>query len=135
MMIPVTTPLPFTDKPMHHIQKKTLDDVLKMISGTGCRYKIVTPTGEEYGDLKIAVEPDQNIIKVKPQRAKYKHLFEKQILELGVGEVAVIPVPDNVLVDNFQAAISGFCSNALGIGSFRTCRINGNVEVVRFGEV
>lgn len=123
------------------IIQKTAKDAARLLNAVRAQYIIVLPTGEQIieGDLKLHV-PDAT-----PQRKKraqsrnplgfLRGYIMPYLKPMKVGDVCVIPVPNNADVKEIQGSAASISNVLWGKGNYKTMRnaTTGNVEVLRMG--
>jgi len=120
---------------------KTAKDATRLLNIIRAQYIIVLPTGEQIiqGDLKLHV-PDAT-----PQRKKRApsrnplgflrgHIMP-YLKPMKVGDVCVIPIPNNSDVKEIQGSAASISNVLWGKGNYKTMRnaTTGNIEVLRMG--
>jgi len=115
---------------MKELQQKELLRIVKFIEAIGCKYKIITDDGQEFGSLVVTEE------KVRKRQAKrpWGELvgFYKDLLNLDspIGEVQVVSCTDKNPKD-LRGAICSYLGKHWGNGTYTTC-INGDkIEILR----
>ena len=120
---------------------KTARDAARLLNAIRAQYIIVLPTGEQIieGDLKLHV-PDATPTKKKraPSRNPLGFLrghIMPYLKPMKVGDVAVIPVPNNSDVKEIQGSCASMANVLWGKGNYKTMRNHntGNVEGLRMG--
>ena len=118
---------------------KTAKDAARLLNAIRAQYIIVLPTGEQIiqGDLKLQVAD------ATPQRkartpSRHPHGFLNNyimpfIQHLGIGDVAVIPVPSGADMNEIQGSGASIAAKLWGNGSYKTMRndTTGSLEVLR----
>ena len=120
---------------------KTARDAARLLNAIRAQYIIVLPTGEQIieGDLKLHV-PDAT-----PQRKKRApsrnplgflrgHIMP-YLKPMKVGDVCVIPIPNNSDVKEIQGSAASISNVLWGKGNYKTMRnaTTGTIEVLRMG--
>ena len=79
------------------IKDEALVRALRTLDALEAKYKVITATGEEYGELELAqTEP------LKP-RNKFKALgYSEVVAALKVGDVAKLPLPSGISFENAE---------------------------------
>jgi hypothetical protein len=114
------------------ITMKTIEQAIRLLTATGCKYKVITTDGQEFGELEIVRAPVKKkkvFGKLYPFGAMHKHYYP-HLVNLQVGDVACIPVApfDN---NSLQSAVTGWASKTWGSGNYKTCVVNNEVQVLR----
>lgn len=107
----------------------TAEKAVTLLKALKADFKIILPTGEEYGNLEVAraSEKRKNTNKRGSLFALYAHVLK----DMQPGDVGVIPVPEGIVAENLRGAISGYASTRWGKGSARTVIENNTVEILR----
>ena len=120
---------------------KTAKDAARLLNAIRAQYIIVLPTGEQIieGDLQLHV-PDATPKRKKraPSRNPLGFLrghIMPYLKPMKVGDVVVIPVPNNSDVKEIQGSAASISNVLWGRGNYKTMRnaTTGNVEVLRMG--
>lgn len=121
---------------MKEIQMKELQRMIKFITGAGCKFKIITPDGEEFGELEV-----------KPVKTRAKRNLERPYGELinfykpqidfnaPVGSVQEIN-PGTYPAMRIQSGVCSLLHKEWGKDNYTTC-VNtktNKVEVLRIAE-
>ena len=118
---------------------KTAKDATRLLNAIRAQYIIVLPTGEQIiqGDLKLHVADDKPQRKVRAQ-SRHPHGFLNNyilpfIQHLGIGDVAVIPVPSGADMDEIQGSGASASARLWGNGNYKTMRNDktGCLEILR----
>jgi hypothetical protein len=113
-----------------NVVAKAAQQAIALLNALKADFKIILPTGEEYGNLEI-VRP-----KIYKRNQNYKRgtligVFLPIIESMEVGDVRVVEVPEGIEPDHMRGAMTGHISKRWGKGSAKTC-VNGNtVEILR----
>ena len=115
---------------MKEIQLKELQRAIKFIEAIGCKFKIITPEGEEFGVLEL-----------KPPKPKRDHAhgeitnFVKANLDLKaeIGSVQQIFVPVKYKPLNIQATTCHILSKEWGKENYTTClnKNTASIDILR----
>ncbi len=110
------------------IIQKTARDATRLLNAVRAQYIIVLPTGEQIieGDLKLHV-PDATPPKKKraPSRNPLGYLrghIMPYLKPMKVGDVAVIPIPNNSDVKEIQGSAASMSNVMWGKGNYKTMR-------------
>ena len=121
-----------TTKPVQQlaITTKSIEQAIKLLSATGCQYKIIDAAGNEYGELQV-------VEKKKKRNGTYQYgeltnHFKSYVRDLEVGDVAVIPI-DKFDYRNLIRCMSAWCNTKWGKGNVKTCRSGDTIQVLRCG--
>jgi len=119
---------------MKEIQLKELTRSIKFIEGIGCKFKIIDPDGNEYGELEV-VTPKQRKRRA-PNRFPYGELREfygSQIdLKAAVGSVQIVKIGDYEAED-IRSGVCSYLSTVWGRKTYTTChgKDGKTIEVLR----
>lgn len=120
---------------------KTAKDASRLLNIIRAQYIIVLPTGEQIieGDLKLHVPDAEPARKKRAQSRNPLGFLRGHIMPhlkpLNVGDVAVIPVPNNSSIKEIQGSAASISNVLWGKGNYKTMRNmeTGNCEVLRMG--
>lgn len=113
------------------IQKKSLDSAIKILEALNCKYLIVDPDGNSYGELKA--EPPK---KLRSPPFYGKNVMRDHIVphlkDLQVSGVAIIPT-ESFDPTKVQSSVCAWMQNNYGKGSYTTTfnKAQSAVEVLR----
>jgi hypothetical protein len=117
---------------MHELQRKELTRCIKFIEALGCKYKIITDKGEEFGTLAVAFpKPLSNRAPRKHPYGTVAKWFRPMLnIDMAVGDVCVVDCGE------FGPEIvrSGVCSDLSakwGKDTYITSVMGNTVEVLR----
>ena len=95
---------------------KTIAKAVELLKASGAKFKVISPNGEEFGELEVAVE--------KKKTFRYAHgelaSFYKPLLEnLQPGEVAMFknPDPSKYDIEDFRSSACSWISKEWGNGA------------------
>ena len=115
---------------MKELQQKELLRIVKFIEAIGCKYKIITDDGQEFGSLVVTEEKSHK----RKAKRPYGELinFYKGLVDLNspVGEVQVIPCND-YKPNELRGAICSYVGKSWGNGNYTTCVTDGKIEILR----
>lgn len=93
---------------MEKVQFAALEKAMRLLDATGCKYRICTPNGTWFGDLKI-----------EKQKRQFKYAFGEKsaylrqyLTDIQIGHVVKVPSDKYDLID-LQKSISSFLSKSL----------------------
>ena len=123
------------------IIQKTAKDAARLLNAVRAQYIIVLPTGEQIieGDLKLHVPDATPQRKKRAQSRNPLGFLRGHILPylkpMKVGDVAVVPVPNNSSIKEIQGSAASISNVLWGKGNYKTMRNleTGNCEVLRMG--
>lgn len=77
---------------MLEIQRKKLDEAVRMLTLLGTKYKVITPCGLEYGDLEVKEQRNTKHARNLPQyhRLETREVFLPHLKNMKAGDVKVI---------------------------------------------
>jgi hypothetical protein len=82
-----------------------------MLTGLGAKYKIVLPSGEEYGELEI--RPAEQ----RKEREPWHGYVKDYIKDAKPGTLIVIPLPPGRELNKLSSAVSGSACHLFGRGT------------------
>ena len=77
---------------MLEIQRKKLDEAVRMLTLLGTKYKVITPCGLEYGDLEVKEQRNTKYARNLPQyhRLETRDVFLPHLKNMKAGTVKII---------------------------------------------
>ena len=111
------------------IVKRTIAQAIKLLDASGCKYKVIDQDGNEYGSLAV-VEPKKTSKNYKYPPGTMHKFFYPLIKDMKVGDVVVIKNFD-FEPRSLQSAITAWASWHWGNGSYKTCLVGPDVEILR----
>ena len=77
---------------MLEIQRKKLDEAVRMLTLLGTKYKVITPCGLEYGDLEVKEQRNTKHARNLPQyhRLETREVFLPHLKNMKAGTVKII---------------------------------------------
>ena len=136
-MTNATNPAPVPTLTLSPTQQAALSKALALLRASGCKYKVLTPDGAEFGELKLAPpEPPVAPRKRRPSTHPHgalKNYYWPMVKHMKPGEVVCIPPADFDPV-RLRSAITADLSAEWGKGTFITTVTKGdnaNVEILR----
>lgn len=115
---------------MKEIQLKELQRITKFIEALGCKYKIITSEGEEFGDLEVVVEKKRTRTVKRPYGELVNWYRPLINLNAAIGSVQEIDCTGRD-VEAVRSAISAHLSTNWGKKTYTT-NLNKNVlEILR----
>ena len=114
------------------IVTRTIQDAVKLLNATGVKYKIIDHDGKEYGALEVAAKPTLRHKKTHREYGSISNHFKTYIKDLTVGDVASIPLGSFAKEkEALRGAVAAWCNTHWGVGSYKSCVTDKNVEVLR----
>lgn len=114
---------------MLEIQKKELLKALKLLAAFNCKYKVITPEGEEFGMLEVKPEKAKRPSR-HPHGAIRDYLKELVNLDLGLGEVQEIEIA-YFYPEEIRGGICSWLQDNWGKGTYTTCVVEDRVQLMR----
>jgi hypothetical protein len=111
------------------IVKRTIAQAIKLLDASGCKYKIIDQDGNEYGTL-AAVEPKKTSKNYKFPPGTMHRFYYPLIKDMKVGDVVVIKNFD-FEPKALQGAVTAWATEHWGKGSYKTCLVGPDVEILR----
>lgn len=113
-----------------NVVAKAAQQAISLLTALKADFKIILPTGEQYGNLEIASP------KPEPRYRRYPHgtlvnVYRPFLDEMVVGDTRVIPAPEGIEVKHLRGAVAGHASKFWGNGSAKTCITGNTVEILR----
>jgi hypothetical protein len=120
---------------MKEIQLKELLRSVKFIESLGCKFKIITPEGEEFGVLEVRKKAPRKSTGLAHGEISN---FVRSNLDMNaeVGSVQEIFVPEKYVPLNVQASVCHILTHAWGRDTYTTC-LNKNtmgIEILRISQ-
>ena len=116
---------------MKELQQRELQKALRLIESMGCKFKVITPDGESFGDLVIAEQkkkrPRSLHFPFGSMSAYYKPFID---LNLKVGDVIEIPY-SKFKKEKLRSSICSYLIKHWGKGAYTTMQSNGAVQIMR----
>jgi len=112
------------------VTQAAINQALKLLNASGCKYKVIDSTGVEYGDLETA--PPRKKRRGDLKFGAYSNHYKPYIENLAVGDVAVIPI-DKFKYVKLLGSLSAWCSTNWGKGNTKTCKAGNTIQVLRCG--
>lgn len=98
-----------------------INKAIHTLTLTGCKFAIIMPDGvSKRGDLEIAKEKTRTR-KVDPSLPSPSAHFKPYLKDLKPGEVASVPIPNDIPVTRLASAMTAFASSTWGKGSYQSC--------------
>lgn len=121
---------------MKEIQFKEFVRSVKFIESLGCKFKIITPDGEEYGALEVVVKKPQRKGSGLPHGEISNFVRANLDMNAEVGSVQEIFVPEKYVPLHIQASACHILSRAWGRDTYTTClnKNNMSIEILRIAK-
>jgi hypothetical protein len=114
---------------MPEIVKRTIAQAIKLLDASGAKYKIIDQDGNQYGSL-IVTEPKKASKSYKHPPGTMHRFYYPLIKDMQPGDV--------VAIKNFdfepralQGAVTAWATEHWGKGSYKTCMVGPDVEILR----
>ena len=114
---------------MKDIQLKELARCIKFIEATDCKYKIITPDGQEFGQLEVMVKMTRRPLKY-PFGSVAKHYKQQLNLNLPVGDVQEIACGEYP-PEMIRGGLASMLSVKWGKDTYATATKGNVVEILR----
>lgn len=112
------------------VVNSAISRAVKMLDASGAKYRIVTPDGEEIGDLYAAPINKRKLLRDdRPYGALAAHM-RPYLANVKPGEVVRIPY-SGFDREHLRGAVAAHLSNTWGAGTYVTTLTDMNVEVLR----
>lgn len=113
---------------MEKVEFAALEKAMRLLDATGCKYRICTPGGNLFGDLKL----ERSKRKFKYPKGEKVTYLRQHLEKIQVGNVVKVP-SDKYDIADLQKSISSYLSKTLGPKSHTTAlnRDANCVEVLR----
>jgi hypothetical protein len=121
---------------MKDIQMKELQRMIKFISGAGCKFKIITPDGEEFGELEVKPMGSKTRGPLERPYGELINFYKPQIkLDAPVGSVQEISSGEYPPL-RIQSGVCSLLHREWGKDNYTTCINNKtkSIEILRIAE-
>jgi hypothetical protein len=116
---------------MKDIQKRELIRAIDLIKALGCAYKVITPDGVEFGDLRvIAPKTIHRAARKHPYGMVVAHVRKHLDMSAAIGVVQVIACGE-LDPEVVRSSICTVLTAAWGKDTYTTATQPGTVEVMR----
>lgn len=115
---------------MKELQQKELLKIIKFLDAIGCKYKIITTDGQEFGELSVV---EKKLLKRQLKRpyGDLSSFYKPKInLEIKIGDVQEIDCGNHNPTD-MRSSICSYLGKVWGKGTYATCTKNNTVEILR----
>lgn len=113
-----------------NVVAKAAQQAISLLNALKADFKIILPTGEEYGNLEI-VRPKVFKRIQHNKRGTLIGVYLPIIESMQVGDVRVVEVPEGINPDHMRGAMTSYTSKQWGNGSAKTCVTEKTVEILR----
>jgi hypothetical protein len=111
------------------IVKRTIAQAIKLLDASGCKYKVIDQDGNEYGVLTVS-EPKKSSRTFKHPPGTMHRFYYPLIKDMKPGDVVVIKNFD-FEPKALQGAVTAWASEHWGKGSYKTCMVGPDIEILR----
>jgi hypothetical protein len=117
---------------MKDIQKRELTRAINLINALGCTYKIITPEGEKFGELRV-VEPT---VRTKRAELRYpygvlkRYVCDEMKMDLAIGEVYEVKC-GQFHAATLRASICAHLTKNWGSKTYTTVAHKDRIEILR----
>lgn len=112
------------------IVKTTAVNAMKKLTLTGCKFKVISPWGEQYGDLEVIPPKKRTINPNREYGAIAKHYDQYLNLDAKEGEVTVIPCA-TFTPQEIRSGICSRLSREWGKQTYQTMIVGNTVQIIR----
>lgn len=111
------------------VKQKALEQALKTLAALSCQYKVITPEGQEFGELEVQTQHKRTRTPKRPYGTFTKYL--SPLMEpMQAGDVIIIPSGEFEPAE-LQSAVTSSACNRWGKGNY-VSTVNGRaVELLR----
>ena len=111
------------------ITEKTIERLANQLTNLGCDLKIISPEGYEYGELVVAPKKSNKPVVDVRGVVDYRAVIDT----LGVGQSAIIALPDGLPMQSLRSSVSSRCAKVFGSGATTSSLTNDGkgLEVLR----
>ena len=95
---------------------KTIAKAVELLKASGAQFKVISPNGEEFGELEVAPEKSKHFRFTRGELSSY---YKPLLENLKVGEVATFKNPDPTKYDieDFRSSACSWISKEWGLGA------------------
>ena len=112
------------------IVTKTIMQAEKMLRATGCDYKILTPSGDEFGNLEVMPKRKRTINPNREYGELVKHYDQYIDYDAAEGDVFEIP-KGPFTTEEIRRGVCSKLSKSWGNGTYTTVVVEDVVQVLR----
>jgi len=114
---------------MKEIQMRELLRALKLFEAFDCKFKVITPNGEEFGVLEV-VSPKSKAVREYPY-GEMRDWYKSQLnLDPKIGEVQEIR-PTKYPIEKVRSGICSLLSETWGQGAYKTTIVEDTIQIMR----
>lgn len=113
-----------------NVVAKAAQQAIALLTALKADFKIILPTGEEYGNLEV-VRPKERTRVQMNKRGSLSAVYLPIIESMKVGDVMTVPVPEHLVAEHVRGAMAAYVSKNWGVGSAKTCINENAVEILR----
>lgn len=95
------------------IKVKAIQMAIRTLTNLGCKLKVISPDGTEYGELEV-MPPKAPRVKIN---SFISTGYVEKVHALCVGETLTMPAPNPEVIDAFRATLVACCIKKFGKGS------------------
>jgi hypothetical protein len=114
---------------MPEIVKRTIAQAIKLLDASGAKYKIIDQDGNEFGELVVSQQKKSSRTYALKPGTMFRY-YHPLIKNMKVGDVVVI-AHGEFEPKSLQGAITGWATANWGKGSYKTCIVDSNIEILR----
>lgn len=115
---------------MKEVQKKAIENAIRLLKGAGCNYAVVTPDGAKLGNLQLALP--------KLSKRRRKHNFTRtgyipRVKNMAPNDVVEFDTTGMTKVEKqaFRAAIAACAHANFGKNSHKSTIVGNKIELLR----
>ena len=112
---------------MNTVKALAIDQALKLLNASGCKYFVVDEEGKTYGEIPV-LPKQKNDRKYKP--GEMLNYYKPFVINAKVGDVVVIPY-GNFDQRSLSGAVTAYLSNTWGKKSYKSYMTNSAIEILR----
>lgn len=119
-------------KQMLDVQRVQFNKFINVLNGLGAQYKIILPSGEEFGSLEVVIKKQRKRGENRYPRMAVRNHFLPYVEKLAVGEAVEIPLGEFDLIA-LGSNISAWCCDHWGKGNstYASCKDKPAIELLR----
>jgi hypothetical protein len=113
-----------------NVVAKAAQQAITLLNALKADFKIILPTGEEYGNLEV-VRPKERTRVQHNKRGSLSAVYLPIIQSMQVGDVMVVAVPEGISPEHMRGSMAGYANKNWGSSSAKTCITENTVEILR----